>query len=49
MLGIRDRMDTGIINVDTVLELSGDTKLEDIDAFPHRPSYFVQGIGGPAR
>ena len=47
---IGDRMDTDIIagiesNVDTVLVLSGVTKMEDIDRFPYRPKYIVSGVG----
>ncbi len=47
---IGDRMDTDIIagiesNVDTVLVLSGVTKMEDIDLFPYRPKYIVNGVG----
>ena len=47
---IGDRMDTDIIagiesNVEAILVLSGVTKLEDIDAFPYRPNYIVQGVG----
>lgn len=47
---IGDRMDTDIIagiesNVDTVLVLSGVTRLEDIDSFPYRPRYILSGVG----
>lgn len=47
---IGDRMDTDIIagiesNVDTVLVLSGVTKMEDIDNFPYRPKYIAGGVG----
>lgn len=47
---IGDRMDTDIIagiesNVDTVLVLSGVTRLEDIDKFPYRPKYILNGVG----
>ena len=47
---IGDRMDTDIIagiesNVDTVLVLSGVTKMEDIDRFPYRPKHIVSGVG----
>ena len=47
---IGDRMDTDIIagiesNVDTVLVLSGVTKKEDIDQFPYRPKYILNGVG----
>ncbi len=47
---IGDRMDTDIIagiesNVDTVLVLSGVTAKEDIDNFPYRPRYVLNGVG----
>ena len=47
---IGDRMDTDIIagiesNVDTVLVLSGVTAREDIDRFPYRPKYVLNGVG----
>lgn len=47
---IGDRMDTDIIagiesNVDTVLVLSGVTSWEDIDKFPYRPKYILDGVG----
>ena len=47
---IGDRMDTDIIagiesNIDTVLVLSGVTKIEDIDNFPYRPKYIIDGVG----
>jgi NagD protein len=47
---IGDRMDTDIIsgiesNVDTVLVLSGVTSREDIDKFPYRPKYILNGVG----
>ncbi len=47
---IGDRMDTDIIagiesNVDTVLVLSGVTSLEEIDKFPYRPKYVLNGVG----
>ena len=43
-------MDTDIIagiefNVDTVLVLSGVTKREDINKFPYRPKYILEGVG----
>jgi NagD protein len=43
-------MDTDIIsgiesNVDTVLVLSGVTSREDIDKFPYRPKYILNGVG----
>ena len=46
---IGDRMDTDIIagiesNVDTVLVLSGVTAREDIDHFPYRPKYILNGV-----
>lgn len=47
---IGDRMDTDIIagietGLDTVLVLSGVTSKSDIDAFPYRPSYVLEGVG----
>ena len=47
---IGDRMDTDIIagiesNVDTVLVLSGVTAPSDIDQFPYRPKYIMNGVG----
>ncbi len=47
---IGDRMDTDIIagiesNVDTVLVLSGVTAIEDINNFPYRPKYILNGVG----
>ena len=47
---IGDRMDTDIIagiesNIDTVLVLSGVTSMEDIDNFPYRPKYIINGVG----
>ena len=47
---IGDRMDTDIIagiesNVDTVLVLSGVTAKEDIQNFPYRPKYVLNGVG----
>ncbi len=47
---VGDRMDTDIIagiesNVDTVLVLSGVTSMEDIDLFPYRPKYILNGVG----
>ncbi|MBE7023900.1 MAG: HAD family hydrolase [Clostridia bacterium] len=47
---IGDRMDTDIVagvesNVDTVLVLSGVTAREDIDKFPYRPKYILNGVG----
>ena len=32
-------------NVDTVLVLSGVTALNDIDNFPYRPKYILNGVG----
>ncbi len=51
---IGDRMDTDIIagiesNVDTVLVLSGVTATEDIDNFPYRPRYVLNGVGDIVR
>ena len=47
---IGDRMDTDIIagiesNVDTILVLSGVTSIEDVDKFPYRPKYILNGVG----
>lgn len=47
---IGDRMDTDIIagiesNVDTVLVLSGVTAKENIQSFPYRPKYVLNGVG----
>ena len=47
---IGDRMDTDIIagiesNVDTVLVLSGVTAKDDIQNFPYRPKYVIDGVG----
>jgi NagD protein len=43
-------MDTDIIagiesNVDTILVLSGVTALQDIDLYPYRPKYILNGVG----
>ena len=43
-------MDTDIIagiesNVDTVLVFSGVTSMENIDNFPYRPRYIINGVG----
>lgn len=51
---IGDRMDTDIIagiesNVDTVLVLSGVTARTDIDKFPYRPKYILDGVGDLVR
>ena len=50
---IGDRMDTDIIagietEIDTVLVLSGVTRLEDLDKFPYRPRYIMNDVGGIA-
>ena len=47
---IGDRMDTDIIagiesNIDTVLVLSGVTERDDINNFPYRPKYILDGVG----
>ncbi len=47
---IGDRMDTDIIagiesNVDTILVLSGVTSREEVDNFPYRPKYILNGVG----
>ncbi len=47
---VGDRMDTDIIagiesNVDTVLVLSGVTAVNDIDNYPYRPKYILNGVG----
>ena len=47
---VGDRMDTDIIagiesNVDTVLVLSGVTSMADIDQFPYRPKFILDGVG----
>lgn len=47
---VGDRMDTDIIagiesNIDTVLVLSGVTSREDIDLYPYRPKYVLDGVG----
>ena len=47
---VGDRMDTDIIagiesNVDTVLVLSGVTAMEDINLYPYRPKYILNGVG----
>ena len=46
---IGDRMDTDIVagietGVDTVLVLSGCTRREDIDSYPYRPTYVMDGV-----
>ena len=50
---IGDRMDTDIIagietEIDTVLVLSGVTRLDDLEKFPYRPKYIMQDVGGIA-
>ncbi len=47
---IGDRMDTDIVSgiessIDTVLVLSGVTSLDEIDNFPYRPTYVLNGVG----
>lgn len=47
---VGDRMDTDIIagietGLDTVLVLSGCTAREDVDAYPYRPTYILDGVG----
>ncbi len=47
---VGDRMDTDIIagiesNMDTILVLSGITSMDDIDKFPYRPKYILNGVG----
>ena len=47
-------MDTDIIagiesNVDTILVLSGVTRMEDIGRFPYKPKYIVNGVGDLVR
>ena len=47
---VGDRMDTDILagiesNIDTVLVLSGVTSREDIDQYPYRPKYVLDGVG----
>ena len=47
---IGDRMDTDIVagvetGLDTVLVLSGVTAREELDAFPYRPHYVLDGVG----
>jgi NagD protein len=46
---IGDRMDTDVVagieaGLDTILVLSGVTKLEDIERFPFRPGRILNGI-----
>ncbi len=47
---IGDRMDTDIVSgiessIDTVLVLSGVTDREEIEKFPYRPTYVLNGVG----
>ncbi len=47
---IGDRMDTDIISgieseLDTVLVLSGVTSRQDVNMFPYRPTYILNGVG----
>ena len=47
---IGDRMDTDIIagietGLDTVLVLSGCTTRAEVDSFPYRPKYILDGVG----
>ena len=47
---VGDRMDTDIIagiesGLDTVLVLSGVTRLEDLEKFPYRPKYILKDVG----
>ena len=47
---IGDRMDTDIIagmetGLDTVLVLSGCTSVKDVESFPYRPTYILDGVG----
>ena len=47
---IGDRMDTDIIagietEIDTILVLSGVTKMEDLEKFPYRPKYIMNDVG----
>ena len=47
---IGDRMDTDVLagieaEIDTVLVLSGVTKGEDLEQFPYRPRYILDGVG----
>lgn len=50
---IGDRMDTDIIagietDIDTVLVLSGVTRMEDLDKFAYRPKYILNDVGAIA-
>ena len=47
---VGDRMDTDVLagiesNIDTVLVLSGVTSREDVDRYPYRPKYILNGVG----
>ncbi len=47
---VGDRMDTDVIaglesGLDTVLVLSGCTSREDLDDYPYRPTYILNGVG----
>ena len=47
---VGDRMDTDIVagiesEIDTVLVLSGVTRLVDLKAFPYRPKYIYENVG----
>jgi NagD protein len=47
---VGDRMDTDIIagiesEIDTVLVLSGVTTREEINLYPYRPTYILDGVG----
>ena len=47
---IGDRMDTDVIagietEIDTILVLSGVTRLEDVDNFPYRPKLILRDVG----
>jgi NagD protein len=46
---IGDRMDTDIVagveaEIDTILVLSGVTRMPDIPRFPYRPRYILEGV-----
>ncbi len=47
---IGDRMDTDIIagietGLDTVLVLTGCTSVSDLEQYPYRPKYVLEGVG----
>ena len=51
---IGDRMDTDIVSgiessIDTVLVLSGVTTREEVNNFPYRPTYILNGVGDIVR